>query len=247
MSDILSITGIIISVIGVIISLIFFNASIDNSRKILLSKILYFIRYDHEIMSLFNNATKNKRNTSLPLTRENVLKFNSSMFRLEEMLKEINYKNDYGVPIIGESDEAIENDKRKHTYHLDKTYSIMSEYFKKRNLPDFELLLNEWDDRLYFIQHYKEKYKYKRKFFIGPIIGLKIIYKRQHKFATYANSHIKLIKTIKNISDFEKYYNQCYSNFNIFQFEEKQDFKREIKNLVIITDKDHQIPITIYR
>ena len=50
MSDFLSIAGIIISTIGVIISLIFFNASIDNSRKILLSKILYFIRYDHEII-----------------------------------------------------------------------------------------------------------------------------------------------------------------------------------------------------
>ena len=112
MSDFLSIAGIIISTIGVIISLIFFNASIDNSRKILLSKILYFIRYDHEIMSLFNMATKNKRNTSIPLKRENILKFNNSMFRLEEMLKEINFKNDYGVPIIGESDEAIENEKR---------------------------------------------------------------------------------------------------------------------------------------
>ena len=198
-------------------------------------------------MKLFNMATKNKRNTSIPLKRENILKFNNSMFRLEEMLKEINFKNDYGVPIIGESDEAIENEKRKHTYHLDKTYSVMSEYFKKRNLPDFELLLNEWDDRFYFIQHYYEKYKYERRFFIGPIIGLKIIYKRKQKYAIYGNKHIKLVRRIKNISDFEKYYNECYSYFDIFQFEKKQDFKREIENLVITTDKDHQIPITIYR
>lgn len=47
MSDILSIIGIIVSITGVIISLLFFNDSIDNSRKVLINKAIHFINFDH--------------------------------------------------------------------------------------------------------------------------------------------------------------------------------------------------------
>ena len=98
MSDILSIIGIIVSTLGVVISLLFFNASLDNSRKVLINKVLYFITFDHEIMSLFSEATINGMfSTSNSLSVEKIKKFNSSMFRLEEMMKDISYKNKFGI------------------------------------------------------------------------------------------------------------------------------------------------------
>ena len=44
MSYILSAVGIIVSVVGVIISLLLFNASINNSRKIILNKVQHIIK-----------------------------------------------------------------------------------------------------------------------------------------------------------------------------------------------------------
>lgn len=248
MSDILSIIGIIVSTLGVVISLLFFNASLDNSRKVLINKVLYFITFDHEIMSLFSEATINGMfSTSNSLSVEKIKKFNSSMFRLEEMMKDISYKNKFGIPIIGESDTLIESDKYKHTYRICETYEIMNEYFKERRLPNFYLLLNEWDGRFYFSQHYKRIYKYKRRFFIGPIVGLEFVYKRMHKTANYGNVKTPLIKKIKNEKDFEKYYTECYLKMDLPNSVIKHEFERKIRNLEIITDKDHQIPITIYR
>ena len=248
MSDILSIVGIIVSTLGVIISLLFFNASLDNSRKVLINKVLYFITYDHEIMELFSNATSNKKHdTTKLLNKERIEKFDSSMFKLEAMMKDISYNNNLGVPIISERDECIDENKYKHTYYISKTYAVMNKYFHERHLPNFYLLLNEWDDRCYFFQHYERKYKYERKFCIGPIVGLKFIYKRRHKTANYCGVETPLIKTIKNEKDFERYYNECYLKMNIF-FDDKPDsLNREIKDLEIITDKEHQIPIKIYR
>jgi hypothetical protein len=137
------------------------------------------------------------------------------MIKLEEMLKNINYINRFEVPIIGVSSNKIENNKYKNIYNISITYEYIRKYFKKRKLPDFYLLLNEYDDRCYFLQHYKRIPKYKRKWFIGPIIGLKIKYKRKHKFANYAGVKTPLIKYIKNEKDFDKYYKECYCNMNI--------------------------------
>ncbi|KAF5039098.1 hypothetical protein DSECCO2_547470 [anaerobic digester metagenome] len=60
MSNLLSIIGIIISVAGVIISLLLFNASVNNSRKIILNKAIHFITFDHDILSIFSDATEEK-------------------------------------------------------------------------------------------------------------------------------------------------------------------------------------------
>ena len=248
MSNILSIIGIVVSTIGVIISLLFFNASLDNSRKVLINKVLYFITFDHEIMDLFASATANKKyETISSLSKSRIEKFNNSMFKLEAMMKDVSYHNNLGTPIIGESDELLEDKKYKHTYLISETYKVMNTYFSKRNLPNFYLLLNEYDDRCYFLQHYKRLYKYKRKFFIGPIIGLKFIDKRSHKTANYGGVKTPLLRTIKTEKDFEKYYNECYLKMNIFHNDEPSELNRTIKNLEIITDEEHRIPLTIYR
>lgn len=248
MSDILSIIGIVVSTIGVIVSLLFFNASLDNSRKVLINKVLYYITFDHEIMNLFESATLNKKfETTSSLSRVRVEKFNNSMFKLEAMMKDVSYHNNFGVPIIGESDESLGDNKYKHTYHISKTYQVMNKYFNERNLPNFYLLLNEYDDRCYFLQNYKRIYKYKRKFFIGPIIGLKFLYKRRHKTANYMGVKTPLLKTIKTEKDFEKYYNECYLKMNIFHNDKPTEMNRIIKDLEIITDEEHRIPVTLYR
>lgn len=248
MSDILSIIGIAVSTIGVIISLIFFNASIDNSRKVLINRVLYFINFDHEIMSLFVDSTKNRRfaNTKT-ITRTRIEKFNQSMLQLESMLKEIYYNNKFGVPLIGESDCQIENNKYKHTYLISKTFELMNQYFRERNLPNFYLMINEWDDRCLFLQHYNKIIKYKRKFLIGPINGITFTYKRKNKTVTYGKTTIPLIKKIKTEDDFRKYYNECYSKLDILDKAIIESCERELLDLEIITDKENQIPITIYR
>ncbi|MDD4110536.1 MAG: hypothetical protein PHS54_03170 [Clostridia bacterium] len=246
--DWLNILSLVISILGVAISLLLFNSSINNSRKILLSKVMYYINYDHEIMALFSESTKDKKIRNAKITKERVIKFCQNMFRLEEMLKEISYKNELGVPTIPEQDKSINDNEYKHIYGISETFAVMNNYFKKRNLPNFYLLLNEYDDRCYFLQHYYRKEQYIHKWGIGPIIGLKYIYKRKHVSANYGGFSTPLIKKIKNEKDFEKYYNECYCNMKIFDNnKQKQTVNREIENLEMITDKEHRIPIVMFR
>lgn len=243
MSDILSIIGIIVSVTGVIISLLLFNASVNNSRKIILNKAIHFIIFD--ILSIFSDATEEKAQN---ITKERIYKFNHNMFILEKILKDINIQNKLGIiPIVLESDEQIDNNQFKHTFLLSKTYQVMNDYFRERGLPDFYLMLNEFDDRCSFTQNYKQKVKYKKKFGIGPITGIKYVYKRKREKVKYGKSEVPLIKTIKNIKDFIKYYGKCYCKFDIFNIISKCEKERAIKDIEIITDEKNRIPITIYR
>lgn len=244
MSNILSIIGIIVSVAGVIISLLLFNASVNNSRKIILNKAIHFIIFDHDILSIFSDATEEKARN---ITKERIYKFNHNVFMLEEMLKDIDIQNNLGIPIVSESDEQLDNNQFKHTFFLSKTYQVMNDYFRERNLPDFYLMLNEFDDRCSFLQNYERKVKYKRKFGIGPITGIKYVYKRKKEKIKYGKSEVPLIKKIKNIEDFKKYYDKCYCKFDIFNIISKCEKERVIKDIEIGTDEKNRIPITIYR
>lgn len=244
MSDILSIIGIIVSITGVIISLLFFNASIDNSRKVLINKAIHFINFDHEILSIFSESTDEKKISN---AQKRIYKFNKDMFMLEEMMKDIKIKNNLEIPIIPESDEIVTDNQYKHTFALSEAYKVMNNYFEERNLPNFYLMLNEYDDRCSFLQNYQRKELYKRKYFIGPIIGIKYIYKRKKKTVKYFNTEVPLIKTIRNMQDFNKYYEQCYCLFDYFKIIPKCEKERVINDFTEVTDEKNRIPITIYR
>ena len=166
---------------------------------------------------------------------------------LEEMMKDIKIRNDFGIPIIPESDEIISDNQYKHTFALSEVYKVMNNYFEERNLPNFYLMLNEYDDRCSFLQNYQRKVRFKRKFFIGPIIGIKYIYQRKRKSVKYVNTEVFLIKTIRNIQDFNKYYDQCYCLFDYFNIIPKCEKERVINDLTEVTDEKNRIPITIYR
>ncbi len=154
MSDILSIIGIVVSIIGVIISLLLFNASIDNSRKVLINKAIHYIIFDHEILRIFSDATDGKERV---ITKERVSNFNKNIFKLEEMMNDIKIKNNLILPIVPESDRMISDNKYEHTFALNEAYKAMNKYFEERNLPNFYLMLNEFDDRCEFLQNYNRK------------------------------------------------------------------------------------------
>lgn len=244
MSDILSVIGIIVSVIGVILSLLLFNGSVNNSRKIILNKAIRFITFDHELLGIFFDATKER---SVDITVERIYKFNKNMFLLEEMLKDIRIENKFGIPTIPEEEHRISDDEYKHTFALSKMYKEIYSYFKERKLPNFELMLNEYDDRCLFLQHYNKKIRYIRKFLIGPIVGLKYIYRRKKKVVKYGKVEVKLVKNIKSIEDFYKYYDKCYCYYDFLGRTPKFEKERTINDVIFVTDEDNRIPISIYR
>lgn len=148
--------------------------------------------------------------------------FNKDMFMLEEMMKDIKIKNNLEIPIVPESVEILIDNQYKHTFALSEVYKVMNNYFEERNLPNFYLMLNEYDDRCSFSQNYQRKELYKRKFFIGPIMGIKYIYKRKKK-------------TVK------------YCLFDYFKIVPKCKKERVINDFTEVTDEKNRIPITIYR
>lgn len=98
-----------------------------------------------------------------------------------------------------------------------------------------------------FFQNYERETEYIRRFVIGPITGIKYVYKPQKEKAKYGKSDILLLKSIKNINDFYEYYDKCYSKFDVPYIAHKQEKTRIIKDIEIITDEENRIPITIYR
>ncbi|MDE7163511.1 MAG: hypothetical protein K2O44_05480 [Clostridia bacterium] len=90
MENILSIIGIIVPVVAIIISLWLFNKSLDNSRKVLLNKFLYFITYDSKILALICHSTKNGNITGAKVTESDINTYNKSLFALDRMLNDLN-------------------------------------------------------------------------------------------------------------------------------------------------------------
>ncbi|MDE6667552.1 MAG: hypothetical protein K2K38_04295 [Clostridia bacterium] len=245
MGNILSIVGIVVSTIALIVSVWLFDLSLDNGRKVLLHKIDYFITYDHEIFSIFSKLTISEDRLKPTVKGEIVEKYNKSMFELSRMLNDIKYSY-FDIPLIPEGSELNDDGKTyKHKYYVKNAYEAIQMYFVKRNLPNFKIYLDYHDDRLYLVQHYSARIKYKRNYLIGPIIGYRIVYKRRNKFANYGQRRIKLMKVIKTEKDYKKYYYNCYLKF----FDENevikhQPFEREVADFFNIANEQY---ITIYR
>ena len=85
MENILSVIGIVVSTVALIVSVWLFDLSLDNSRKVLLHKIDYFITYDHNIMSLFADLTVDEKQKKCPIKEEDIEKFNQSIFELTRL------------------------------------------------------------------------------------------------------------------------------------------------------------------
>ena len=130
-------------------------------------------------------------------------------------------------------------------FNVKDTYTVLDNYLKKRNFYVLDMLLNEYDDRLYVIQGYDRKIKYIRKLFIGPIVGVKIYYVRRQETLNYGNKPVKLIKKIRNKKELKKYYDECYMKFN-FHRTEKVEFEREISNIIFKCKKGEERPPHIY-
>jgi hypothetical protein len=237
--DIVSIVSLIVSTIGVIVSLYFFNASIDNSRKVLLNKLLTSISYD--VCWMFSVLEKDERKIS------EHGKFKETMLAIDSLLNQIEYNSKQPIPSIGFSLKYEEN-KVVNTLHMRKGYENISKYFSLRNIKNFDLLVEEYDDRLYFHQHYRRVYRYIRKICFGPIIGVKVIYKRTNLSATYGSKQTKIsVKTIRNLNDLKKYYEETFLHFSFIEPDSKVAFERDIHDIVFQTVKGKEMPITIYR
>lgn len=245
MENILSVIGIVVSTVALIVSVWLFDLSLDNSRKVLLHKIDYFITYDHQIISLFSDLTINGTKRNCNVSEKDIEIFNKSVFELSRLLNDIKYSY-LATPIIYDGSELNnDNENYKHNFYVKNAFDYLCTYFQKRNLPNFKLRLEYYDDRLYLKQHYTGIIKYRRKCLIGPIIGYKIVYKRNHKYAIYGQTKIKLIKSIRNENDYKKYYNTCYVNIPTTNTTiEKKPFERVISDFYTLVDTPI---VTIYR
>lgn len=234
----LSIIGIIISVLGVILSLLLFNASINNGRKLLINELLYLL--NREILQIFSIH----RNDKKIIKNKDII--NKNLMKLVEIIDKIKFDYWNYIPAIGSNLTYNKNNTVTHFYNINEFYNELDIYLKRKNIYYLKLMIELYDDRLYILQHYHDKLKYIRKFFIGPIIGVKKIYVRKRRYANYSGKKVKLLRKIKNIKTMEMYYNKCYTKFNIFQLSsiKKEKFNRTINDINFKTEKGkEQLPI----
>ena len=235
----LSITGVIISIVGVILSLMLFNASINNSRKILLNNILYKLTFDVFFMfSPLEDGIKRVNDYN---------KFNKSLMSIHNLLNEINYSS-YGVPILQIS-TSFTDTKAKQTFHVYKTYQAVKEYFESRNIKGIDVLLEYYDDRFSIMQCFNQKRKYIRKCFFGPIVGIKIFAQRNRPSIAFS-SNLKYtipMKKISNTNDIINFYNDVYLKFDPIIRQTNYDVERKDIDVIQEAPKGKEIPITIYK
>jgi hypothetical protein len=241
--DILSIVGIVISSIGVVFSLLLFCASVDNGRKILINKVINTI--NSEVLLMFCEHPFQGNYTQKLKERE---KFNQSLWALHRALQEINYISNIIVPQLEVSkSEMITDNKWRNTFDLSQLFISVDEYFKKRHFIGIDFMLEYFDSRLMLCGNYNMEPEYIRRMLIGPIIGVRMQFVRIRERVSYVGNgeETELIKSIKSIKDYKRYYDECYMKFNFnTHIIERKSFKREIKEMIIETD--YQMPITTY-
>jgi len=225
--DILNITAFALSIAGIAISLLLFNASINNGRKILINKIIYRLLY--EICFLFSDHISS--DTKIKKRKDWELSF----IQISKMIDDIELDDKHGIPGIPIT-QNFNNEEGTVTeyYSINGLLNSVSDYLKKRKIAGFKLLLEHYDDRIYVTQYYRCKYNYKRRFFIGPIIGADIVLIRINKVAKYGSASTEIKpKKIKNMADLEDYYKNSYLSFpkiiEKVNFERKLDFTRTVK------------------
>jgi len=207
--NVLSTVSLCISIVGVIISVSLFNASINNGRKVLLKKILYMTTYD--ICFMFSPLEKDENKI------KNKTKWERSMIKIGQLFDELKFNSKISIPGISFSQSVSKKDNTIITeqFFLDSALSRTIDYYKSRNIKGFDLLLEGYDGRVYLSQHYHRVYIYTHFLFVGPINGVKIVYKRNKKIANYGGHITKITpKKIRNMKDFRKYYDKCYMDFN---------------------------------
>ncbi len=238
MSDWVSIIGASISIIGVILSLLLFNSSINNGRKILLKRILILIQT--ELLYFFSPILDNKYKVS---KRENIYK---SLVNIESLLDEINYYPKIDIPGLKIKKDSLDNNMIKNTILLNEFYKNLEEYLNKRNITNFRLIDVYFNGAFELLQYYNLNIKYNKRFLIGPIQGVKTVLYRKKKFALIDKAKIPLIRKINNEKKLEKYYNECYMNFNYkVSLKEKEKLDKP-GDIVITTPKDKQLKTTWY-
>ena len=235
----LSIVGVVVSMVGVILSLLLFNASINNGRKILLNNVLYKMTYEVLFMfSPLNNGNQRVKDYD---------KFNKSLISIHMMLNEISYCST-GVPGLQISTSYTDT-KAIQTFNIYKTYHAVVDYLESRNIKGLEILMEYFDDRFSIMQCFNQERKYIRKWFIGPIIGIKVSATRNKPSIAFSSNLIYPIpiKKITNINDIKTYYNNVYLKFDPFLRQKTYDVERKDIDVVQEVPKGKEIPITIYR
>ena len=241
MNNILSISGIVVSILGVVISLLLFNASVDNGRKIIINRVLRSL--NREVLWAFTNGNLSEKNEKKYKERD---KCNYALGTIHHDLHEIRYAS-FGVPVVDiNSQIQLKTGEWESSIRLSDVFNAIDEYFMRRHIDGLTLMLEYYDDRLLLCQHYEEKRKYIRKFKVGPIIGVKINYKRREKTVRYRDASVKLIKRIASYEDYKKYYEQCYLKFDNIIPNEKKLFERSINDVVLTADDQSQYPIVLY-
>ncbi len=238
--EVLSIVGVIVSVVGVVLSLLLFNASINNQRKVLLNDTLRKI--EKEVFIIFNTLNTDENRINM------IDNYVRALIRIDKDLNNIKYNNKYGVPGIGQSTTYDnENNKATQTFKFDESLRYLIGYFKLRNIEGVELLLDFYNDRFSILQMFKQVRKYKRKMFIGPIYGVKIIAKRSNKEIAYTSKKkYKVIKSINSEKDLKRHYDETYVLSNLDLMQKPEPFERKSLDIIRTTDKGKERPITIY-
>jgi len=241
MDDMLSVAGIIVSILGVGISLFLFNASVDNGRKIILSRILRSL--NREVLWVFTNGSLSAKNDEKYKERD---KCNYTLGSIHHDLHEIRYASS-GVPVVEiNSQRQLETGEWESSIRLADVFDALNEYFMRRHIEGLKLMLEYYDDTLLLCQHYDEKRVYVRKFKVGPIIGVKINFRRRKKTVRYRNATVKLMKRINSYEDYKRYYEQCYLKFDNINLDKKQQFERSIDDVVLIANDQSRHPLTFY-
>jgi len=234
-----TIFGIVISSFGVLLSLLLFNASINNNRKIILNDVIKEI--NRGLFCLFtedhNKEYKMKQFDG----------FVKNTIKIDAQLNQIEFKNNILLPGIPHSTSYIA-DKAIQTFDLNKAYKSMIDYFESRNIYGLDIALEFYDDRLMALQFYALKHEYIKKFFIGPIIGLRIsAIKHTNEAYISKDQSLKIpIDRIGNKQDLKTYYDNFYVKLIPRFFQEPKSFDRIISNIVNETEKGKERPITFY-
>ena len=236
----LSILGISVSVVGVILSLMLFNASINNGRKILLNNILYDITY--ELFFMFSKFNGDESRV------KDVHKFNRAFIKIGTQLNQIKYDSKIGVPLLGWS-TSYDNEVATQKFGVVKEYNNMLEYFNKRKIYGIDILMEYFDDRMYFIQSFSQKRKYIRRFFVGPIIGIRVYAVRNKKTIAFNKNmvHEIPIRKVKSQNGLKKYYDEVHMKFSPIIRQQTVPFERNDMDIVTKVKKGKELPLTIYR
>lgn len=237
----LDITGVIISFTGVILSLLLFNASINNQRKIILNKVLSIIESD--LFLVFNPFMSEDEKIKL------VDKFFRAFYKIHGELNQISFDSETGIPVIPQS-ISYKNDKTKHKYNFNEALENMVEYFESRKIVNIDLLFDYHRGSFNVQQVFSKRISYKRFLLIGPIIGLKIYFKRMKPvFRLNKKTQIPItVKTIENRDDLKEFYDKTYIPLcKIDPTNNKpESFERQDYNIIKITEKGKEDPLKIY-